>query len=100
MSKLSMVSLETLSPRELCLYLSLWAAEREEDGVLIQPTFQKFLFAARGCQVIAEMQVNAIDERGPEFGAWIHALALIDASIASAEEALMQLTDQQLTSAV
>ena len=96
MRGLHTVDLETLSPCELRLYLSLWAAERVENSVVIKPTFREFLFAATACRIVAEMQLEAIEaSREFERVDWLKALVLINASIAFVERSAPAVELQQ-----
>lgn len=96
MRRLHTVGLETLSPSELRLYLSMWAAERLESGIIIKPTFREFLFAATACRVVAEMQLEAIEaSREFERVDWLKALVLINASIAFVERSAPAVELQQ-----
>lgn len=70
--------LEIMSPRELRHYLAY----------LSDTTFERFLYEARACQVVAEMQMQAIcstEGLEHELREWAHTLDLIDASILFAE---------------
>lgn len=73
-------TLESMSPRELRRYITLWV-----DG-----SFDKFLAEARACQEIALAQIAAA-EGGAEHMEWICTLETIDLSIEYAEAAQMAL---------
>ncbi len=76
--------LEIMNPRELRYYLAYW----------IDTTFDRFLQEARVCQILAEMQMNAvyiIEGLGPELVEWARTLDLIDDSIVFAESSKKRL---------
>lgn len=70
-------ALESLSPRELRRYITLWV-----DG-----TFERFFQEARLCQDIALRQIEAAKD-GPEIELmeWVKTLEVIDTSIDYAEQ--------------
>ncbi|MGB4762647.1 MAG: hypothetical protein WBP12_04835 [Candidatus Saccharimonas sp.] len=81
MSILLNTDLETLSPRGLQLHLAR----------LGRGKFGPFLREAQRCLTVARAQIDAIDEPGEELDSWVKTHRLIQASIASANEALVEI---------